>query len=228
MGEKHPPLYFYAFDLLRLNGDDLRGLPITERKALLEKLLKKPPGIIRYSASLEGDVKKLLKQAASIGLEGLIGKRADSHYESGKRTGAWIKLKLQQEQEFVIGGYSAPKASRKHFGALLVGYYDKKQLLYAGKVGTGFNDALLKNLHAQFKKIPAETCPFTNLPDKRKSRYGQGMTASEMKRCHWVKPQLVCQVKYAEWTRDDRLRQPVFLGLREDKNAKDVVREKTS
>jgi bifunctional non-homologous end joining protein LigD len=128
----------------------------------------------------------------------LIGKRCDSVYEAGRRSGAWIKLKLQKEHEFVIGGYSPPGGTRKYFGALLVGFYADGKLKFAGKVGTGFNEALLKNLHAQFKKIAVEKCPFANLPGKRASRYATGMPLSEMKKCHWIQPELVCQVKYAE------------------------------
>ncbi|MGB8353996.1 MAG: non-homologous end-joining DNA ligase [Chthoniobacteraceae bacterium] len=228
MGQERPPIFYYAFDLLQLDGKNLRGLPLTERRTKLEKLLAKPPGIIRYSASLGGDAKELLKQASKVGLEGLIGKREDSLYESGTRSGAWIKLKLQSEQEFVIGGYTPPGGSRKYFGALLIGVYEKGKLKFTGKVGTGFDHTLLKGLHAQFVKIATRECPFVNLPEKRKSRYGQNITASEMKKCHWLKPQLVCQVKFAEWTRDESLRQPVFLGLREDKDAEEVVREKAS
>ena len=228
LGQNRPPIFYYAFDLLRLNGEDFRDLPVEERKAKLEKLLKKAPGAIRYSASLGGDAEKLLVQARQFGLEGLIGKRVGSHYEVGRRTGTWIKLKLQQEQEFVIGGYTEPAGSRKHFGALLVGVHEGNQLKFAGKVGTGFNGKLLRTLHGIFKKVPRQECPFVDLPEKRAGRYGQGVTASEMKLCHWIEPKFVCQIKFEEWTRDYRLRQPVFLGLREDKDAKEVVREEAS
>jgi len=225
LGEKRPPIFYYVFDLLRLNGEDLMSLPLHERKALLEKLLKKTPGIIRYSASLGTDADKLLAEARDIGLEGLIGKRNDSRYEAGRRSGSWIKLKLRQEQEFVIGGYTNPEGARKHFGALLIGFYADRQLKFCGKVGTGFNAALLKSLYAKFKTLARDDCPFVNLPEKRAGRFGAGVTKAEMGRCHWLQPKLVCQVKYSEWTRDEKLRQPVFLGLREDKAATDVVRE---
>jgi len=228
MGEKRPPIYFYAFDLLRLKGKDLRGQTLTERKSQLEQLLGKKTGLIRYSAPLGKNAEKLLKQAEKLGLEGLIGKRKDSIYEPGRRSGAWIKLKLHREQEFVIGGYSGPEGSRQHFGALLVGFYEKDKLKFCGKVGTGFNSKLLGNLFSQFKKIAGEDCPFVNLPEKRSGRFGAGVTAAEIKKCHWVEPQLVAQIKFSEWTRDEKLRQPVFLGLREDKNASEVVREKTN
>ncbi|MEO6002970.1 MAG: non-homologous end-joining DNA ligase [Opitutus sp.] len=225
LGEKRPPLFFYAFDLLQLNGRDLQGLPLVERKAELEKLLRRKTGVLRYSKSLGNEPERLLDQARELGLEGLIGKRPESHYEAGHRSGNWIKLKLNHEQEFVIGGYTPPGGTRLHFGALLVGVYDGGELKFAGKVGTGFNTKLLRSLHAQFSKIETEQCPFVDLPEKRTGRYGQGITAAEMRRCHWVKPVMVCQLKFTEWTRDNRLRHPVFLGLREDKAAKGVIRE---
>jgi bifunctional non-homologous end joining protein LigD len=226
MGQKKPPIVFYAFDLLRLNGKDLQDLPIEERKAKLEELLKKPPGVIRYPVSFTKDIPELLDRAHKLGLEGLIGKRSGSRYEPGRRTGAWIKLKLHQEQEFVIGGYTEPEGSRKYFGALLVGFYEGKKLKFAGRVGTGFSEKLLSTLFSKLDKIRVEKCPFYNLPAVGRSRWDQGLTAAEMRRCHWVKPTMVCQIKFTEWTRDDRLRQPVFLGIREDKNAKEVVRER--
>ncbi|HZL13270.1 MAG TPA: non-homologous end-joining DNA ligase, partial [Verrucomicrobiae bacterium] len=226
LGQKRPPLFFYAFDLLQLNGKDLRRLPLTERKLELEKLLKNSSGTVRFSAALGDDGKKLLKQAEKLGLEGLIGKRKDSIYEAGRRSGAWIKLKLHREQEFVIGGFSDPEGSREHFGALLIGFYENKKLKFCGKVGTGFNSKLLGSLHWQFKKIARDDCPFANLPEPRAGRFGAGVTKAEMRRCHWVEPKMVAQIKFSEWTRDEKLRQPVFLGLREDKNAGEVVREK--
>lgn len=225
IGER-PAVYFYAFDLLQLNRKDLRNLSLVERKARLEQVLKSAPDTIRDSAPLGNNAEKLLKHVAKLGLEGLIGKRTDSVYEAGKRSGAWIKLKLRREQEFVIGGYTNPQGARTHFGALLVGFYEGKQLRFSGKVGTGFNTKLLSSLHARMNAIQRDKCPFVNLPELRGSRYSPRITAAEMKKCHWVEPQLVCQVTFSEWTRDDKLRQPAFLGLREDKDAREVVRER--
>lgn len=226
IGQEKPPLYYYAFDLLQLNGKDLKTLPVEKRKELLAKLLRKRPGTIRYSAGLGGNAEHLLEHARELGLEGLIGKREGSFYEAGRRSGAWIKLKLVCEQEFVIGGYTEPDGSRKCFGALIVGYYKNKDLIFAGKVGTGFNEKLLRSLHTHFQKIPRTECPFANLPMPSSGKWGQGITKAEMKFCHWVKPATVCQVKFGEWTRDGRLRHSVFLGIREDKNASEVVRER--
>jgi bifunctional non-homologous end joining protein LigD len=145
-----------------------------------------------------------------------------------RRTGAWIKLKLHLEQEFVIGGYTQPEGARKFFGALQVGFYEGKKLKFSGRVGTGFSDKILRSLYSDLGKIRVERCPFGNVPAAGRSQWDQGLTAAEMKRCHWVKPVMVCQVKFTEWTRDDRLRHPAFLGIREDKNASEVVREKGS
>lgn len=224
LGTERPPIHYYVFDALRLNGEDLRPLPVEERKKRVEALLESE-GPLRVSSALGDDAESLLEQARKLGLEGLIGKRADSIYESGRRSGAWIKLKLLLEQEFVIGGFTNPEGSRKHFGALIVGVYRGRKLTFVGKVGTGFNHTLLRTLHGRLTKIEQSTCPFSDLPQPRTSRYGQAITASEMRRCHWVRPELVCQVKFSEWTRDNHFRQPVFLGLREDKDPRTVRRE---
>jgi bifunctional non-homologous end joining protein LigD len=179
MGQERPPIVFYAFDLLQLNGKDLQNLPIEERKAKLEELLKKPPGVLRYSASFTKDIPELLDRARTLGLEGLIGKRAGSRYEAGKRSGAWIKVKLHLEQEFVIGGYTEPEGSRKYFGALLVGFNEGKKLKFAGRVGTGFSKKLLSSLFSELNKIRVDKCPFYNLPAAGRNRWDQGLTAAD-------------------------------------------------
>jgi bifunctional non-homologous end joining protein LigD len=225
MNLKRPPLFFYAFDLLTLEGRDLRALPLHERRKELERVLESPPELIRYSAAFDGGVHELLAKVKEMGLEGLIGKQPDSTYESGRRSGAWIKLKCLNEQEFVIGGYTPPEGARKHFGAILVGYYDGEAFKFAGKVGTGFNTALLKSLKTRFDQLERAECPFNNLPEKRAGRWSQGITPAEMRRCTWVEPELIAQVKFTEWTEDVKLRHPVFLGLREDKSPRSVVRE---
>jgi bifunctional non-homologous end joining protein LigD len=160
------------------------------------------------------------------GLEGLIAKRRDSKYESGRRSGAWVKFKWTNEQEFVIGGYTEPKGTRSHFGALLVGYYEQGTLRFAAKVGTGFDQRLLVALYAKFQELVRPDCPFANLPEKARGGRSQGLTARAMRNCTWLEPKLVCQIRFAEWTRDHHLRQPAFLGLREDKAPKEVIREK--
>jgi bifunctional non-homologous end joining protein LigD len=225
VGEERPPICFYAFDLLRRDGKDLMRLPLVERKAELEKILKGAPDRILFSSSLEGETKTLLEHARKLGLEGLIGKRKDSVYEPGLRSGAWIKLKITFEQEMVIGGYTQPQGGRKYFGSLLVGFYEKGKLYYAGRVGTGFNDASLKMMRRKLDEIRTAQWAFVNIPERKRNRFSPDLTVSEMKKCTWVEPKLVCQVKFTEWTRDGKLRHPVFLGLREDKRAEEVVRE---
>jgi bifunctional non-homologous end joining protein LigD len=225
IGEQRPPLVYYAFDLLFLGGADLRKQPLTERRRQLEKLLKKAPEDIRFSAELQGSRDELLQVAQKFQLEGLIAKNPDSVYESGRRSGAWVKFKITKSQEFVIGGYTPPEGSRKYFSSLIVGYQSPQGLLFAGRVGTGFSEKVLADLYAGLQNLKRATCPFVNLPEKKRGRWSQGITPAIMKRCRWVEPVLVVQVKFTEWTLDDQLRQPVFLGMRTDKEAKDVVRE---
>jgi bifunctional non-homologous end joining protein LigD len=227
--ERKSPIRYYVFDVLQLNGKSLLQLPLVQRKALLAKLCEEVEDPIRYSGEISGDAKSLLSEVKRRGLEGLIGKLRDSIYEPGRRSGAWIKLKCVNEQEFVIGGYTPPGGARKHFGALLVGYYDGDRkhsgLHFAGKVGSGFTSKSLSTLYQKMREEERSDCPFVDLPSKQGGKWVQGITPAEMRRCTWVNPAFVCQIKFAEWTRDGKLRQPVFLGLREDKDAHQVTRE---
>jgi bifunctional non-homologous end joining protein LigD len=188
IGKQRPPIFFYAFDLPRLEGRSLVSQPIEARKKSLKALLRRAEDRLRFSATLGSDANSLLQEISKLGLEGLIGKRAQSRYEPGARSGAWIKLKIQNEQEFVIGGYTEPSGSRKFFGAVLVGVYDAPKLTFVAKVGTGFDDDLLRSLYAGFQNIRQDACPFWNLPEKRSGSFGQGVTATEMKRCRWIRP----------------------------------------
>ena len=149
----------------------------------------------------------------------------DSLYEPGRRSGGWVKVKLTQQQEFVIGGYTPPEGSRTHFGALLVGYYGPDGLHFAGRVGIGFSEKALAALYDGLQKIKRETCPFVNLPEKGPGRWRQGITPCGNEALPMVEPALVAQIKFTEWTSDNQLRQPVSLGLRTNKDPKDVVRE---
>jgi bifunctional non-homologous end joining protein LigD len=223
-GRKNP-VYFYAFDLLQLDGKSLLSLPLEARKNILEKLCAESGDPIRYSSAIGGDAKRLLEEVKRRGLEGIIGKRRNSVYEPGRRSGAWIKLKCVNEQEFVIGGYTPPQGARKHFGAILVGYYEHKKFVFAGKVGTGFTAKSLSMLHKRFQKEARDDCPFVDLPSKQNGQWVQDITPSMMRKMRWVNPVFVCEIKFAEWTRDKKLRAPVFLGLREDKRPSEVVRE---
>jgi bifunctional non-homologous end joining protein LigD len=225
MEEKKSPLYFYAFDLLQLEGKNLTALPLEARKNALEQLCADAPESIRFSGAVGSDAGKLLKEVTKRGLEGLIGKQRNSIYEPGRRSGVWIKLKCVNEQEFVIGGYTPPQGARKYFGAILVGYYDENKLKFAGKVGTGFTSKMLSTLYKKFQGESRKDCPFVDLPSKQGGQWVQGITPSMMNKMQWVNPVFVCEVKFAEWTRDKKLRAPVFLGMREDKNARSVTRE---
>jgi len=224
LGER-PTIVFYAFDLLQLNGVSLVEEPLPSRRKALEALIKKPSRTLQLSPVFEVAPADLLAAAKQQGLEGIILKHRDSLYEVGRRSGSWLKIKNLNEQEFVIGGVTPPRNSRQHFGALLIGYYQNGKLLYAGKVGTGFTRATLRSLYERLQPLTTETCPFANLPLDHRSRFGQGMTRSVMRTVTWFKPKLVAQIKFAEWTEENLLRQPVFLGLRKDKAAKDVRRE---
>ena len=230
------PLRFYVFDLLQLSGKGLLQLPLAARKELLADVCQGVPEPIRYSGEIGGDAKTLLAEVKKRGLEGLIGKLRNSVYEPGRRSGAWIKLKATNEQEFVIGGYTPPGGSRKYFGAILVGYYEGDRLKFAGKVGSGFTSRSLSILHKKFQAEARDDCPFVDLPSKlatgrvrptggQGGQWVQGITPSMMKKMRWINPKFVAQIKFAEWTRDDKLRQPVFLGLREDKDPRQVSKE---
>jgi bifunctional non-homologous end joining protein LigD len=225
MEGRKTPVYFYAFDLLQLDGKSLVSLPLEARKSLLEKICAAVRDPIRYSGAIGGDANELLKEVQRRGLEGIIGKQRNSVYEAGRRSGAWIKLKCVTEQEFVIGGYTPPQGARKHFGAVLVGYYKDGDLVFAGKVGTGFTTKSLATLHKKFRAEERADCPFVDLPSKQSGQWVLGITPSIMKKMHWVNPKFVGEIKFLEWTRDGKLRAPVFLALREDKKPTDVVRE---
>lgn len=202
-------IYYYVFDLLFFDQTSLTNEPLLERKKILKD--KFPFGKkIRYTPHVKEKGEAFFQRAQTKGLEGIIGKRIDSPYRSG-RTRDWLKFKTSASQEFVIGGYTDPKGERIGFGALLVGYYDKKGFQYAGKVGTGFDTTLLSSLSKQLKSREQSSCPFFLKPKE--------------KTAHFVRPNLMCEVGFTEWTKDGKLRHPRFLGLRKDKSAKSVKKE---
>ncbi len=213
--DKDQPVALIAFDLLRDDDEDVRGLPLTERRARLEKVIAGAvSATLRISEQVAGDGRGLDARARAEGWEGLIVKEARSPYQSGRRSPAWRKLKLLHEQEFVVGGWTEPRQTRQHFGALLLGVRENggDALKYVGHTGTGFNGAELDRVWKLLKARESAQSPFS-------SRIKTNEPA------HWVRPDLVAQVKFTEWTSDDKLRHPVYLGLRDDKRAADVIRE---
>jgi len=205
------PVVFCVFDILELDGENLIDRPLIERRARLARSIR-PSAALQLSEAWRGDSQRRFAEACRSGWEGLIAKRADAPYARG-RSKDWLKLKCVWEQEFVIGGYTDPAGSRTDFGALLVGYYDDGQLKYAGKVGTGYTAATLRQLGARLRELDSAESPFV---DARPVPRGS----------HWTRPELVAQIGFAEWTSDGRLRQARFLGLRDDKPAAEVVRER--
>lgn len=204
-------LVFYAFDILYYKGYLLYDVPLLERKQFLKSLIPEND-IFKYSDHVEEDGETLYKFAADNRQEGIIAKLKNSKYEPGRRTKTWLKIKAVMQQEAIICGYTAPRGGRKHFGSLILGLRDGNQLQYIGHTGTGFNDATLKELKGKFDKLERETSPFKKAP-----KTNQKVT--------WIEPKLVAEIKFQEWTSDGILRQPVFLGLREDKSSKEVIRE---
>ena len=205
------PAVYCIFDLLQLGSDDLTPRPLAERRALLERSIKPTRGV-QVSEAWRGDSERRYAEACRSGWEGLIAKRSDAPYTPG-RSRDWLKLKCVLEQEFVIGGFTDPAGSRTDFGALLLGYYEAGMLRYAGKVGTGFGAAVLTTLGSELRNREIKESPFEGV-------------APIPRGTHWTTPELVAQIGFAEWTAEGRLRQPRFLGLRDDKRPVDVVRER--
>lgn len=216
-------LHFFIFDVLILRGKDVMGEPLMKRRELLEEhVFPKMAEPIRYSPLLVASLKDLIQSVKAQGLEGLVAKRADSRYEPGLRSGVWQKMRVNQGQEFVIGGYTVGGAT---FDALVFGYYESSGLIYAARTRNGFTPKLRAELLKKFKPLETKECPFSNLPEKKAGRWGAGLTAAKMEDCRWLRPALVGQFEFVEWTQDAHLRHSRFMGLREDKKAKDVRRE---
>jgi bifunctional non-homologous end joining protein LigD len=218
-------IVYYVFDVMVLGGRDVTAEPLTVRRDLLEQkvlpLLAEP---VRYTGSLDARLSDLIHAVKTQGFEGLVAKRRNSRYEPGLRTGAWMKMRINRGQELVIGGYTI---GTRAFDALIIGYYDGDRLMYASRTRNGFTPALRQQLFRKFRALEIADCPFANLPEARSGRWGVGLTKEKMADCRWLKPVLVGQFEFVEWTGDNHLRHTKFVGLREDKLARDVKRERS-
>jgi ATP-dependent DNA ligase len=208
-GGSQTPIVYYVFDVIVLAGRDVSAETLTTRRELLEqKVLPKLAEPVRYAGVLEASLNELIHAVKAQGFEGLVAKRRSSRYEPGLRSGAWMKMRINRGQEFVIGGY-----------------YEDGRLLYASRTRNGFTPALRQQLFRKFRSLETSECPFVNLPEARSGRWGQGLTKEKMADCRWLQPALVGQFEFVEWTGDNHLRHTKFIALREDKSARDVRRE---
>ena len=219
---EHPGhnVVYYAFDLLHLDGTDLTQRPLHKRTADLPSIVA-GSGLL-LSEPLPGTAAQVADAVRQLGLEGVIAKRRDSRYVPGTRSNHWLKFRTDRQQEFVIGGY---RPGDHGIDALLVGYYEKRQLKFAAKVRAGFTPRLRRDVSERLASLSATTCPFTDLPNSKAGHWGGGVTAEQMQEMRWVKPVLLAQVRFVEWTADGHLRHAAFLGLRDDKSPREVVRE---
>jgi bifunctional non-homologous end joining protein LigD len=215
-------IHYFVFDLLVHNNRDLIQLPLIERRQIMKSVLKLESPRIRIAEYFEASAGDMLSAARAQGLEGVVAKRKDSRYEVGKRSGAWAKYRLNSGQELVIGGY-IPGAHG--VDAIVVGYYRGDDLIYVARVRNGFVPASRRQIFARLKPLLNAKCPFANLPETHKGRWGEGLTAADMEKCIWVRPEIVAQIEFLEWTDSDRLRHAKFAGLREDKNPRSVIKE---
>jgi bifunctional non-homologous end joining protein LigD len=216
-------IVYYVFDLLAYRRRDLLALPLSQRRELLNEVLASNPESIRISARLEAPAKGLIRAVKEQGLEGIIAKRSASRYEPGERSGAWVKYKVNRGQELVIGGYKP--AGKNHFDNLAVGYYEGERLIFIGKIKNGFTPAIKDEVFEEFEGLETKTCPFANLPEPKNARRGEALTIEAMKKYKWLRPELVAQVEFTDWTAANHLRHSKFVALRDDKNPREVVHE---
>jgi DNA ligase D-like protein (predicted ligase) len=220
--DQAPRIHYYIFDLLCCKGRDLTQLPLIERRTLLKSLVKICDNRIRVSEYVEAGAGDLLAAVRERQLEGIVGKRSDSVYEAGKRTGAWIKYRVNLGQEFVIGGYFPGPHG---FDSLIVGRYEGDKLMYVARTRNGFVPASRRQVFSKLKHLVTPACPFVNLPDTRRSRWGEELNAEKMNKAVWLKPEAVAQIEFLEWTEGGSLRHSKFVRLRDDKDPRSVVRE---
>jgi bifunctional non-homologous end joining protein LigD len=214
-------IHYYAFDILALKGKDLTQLPLAERRQILDKIAP-VNNHVSLSAVSPGSLADILDFVKKRGLEGVVAKRADSVYQPGKRTGLWSKHRINLGQEFVIGGYTP---GTHGIDAVIIGFYRGKDLIYAARVRAGFVPATRRETFAKIKHLKTATCPFANLPEETAGRWGQGLTATKMKDCVWLRPEAVARIDFLEWTGADHLRHTKFVALRDDKDPRKVVKE---
>jgi DNA ligase D-like protein (predicted ligase) len=221
--ESSTTIVYYVFDVMILKGRDVMAKSLDDRRVLLERdVLPALAEPVRYAGELNAGLRELIHSVKAQGLEGLVAKRRDSHYEPGLRSGAWLKMRINQGQELVIGGYTP---GTKTFDALIIGYYEGDRLIYVGRTRNGFTPRIREQLAKKFDSLEIPQCPFVNLPEAKGGRWGQGLTKAKMAECRWLKPVLVGQFEFVEWTPDNHLRHTRFVGLRDDKNAREVRRE---
>jgi DNA ligase D-like protein (predicted ligase) len=218
-------IHYFVFDLLVYQNRDLTRLPLSERRELMRSLLKFGSPRIRISDYVEASASDMLDAVRQQGLEGIIGKRKDSFYAPGKRSGAWIKHRVNRGQELVIGGFLP---GTHGIDSIIVGYYKGDDLVYVARVRNGFVPASRRQVFHKLRSLVIPQCPFINLPETHRSRWGEGLTAEDMKKCLWTQPALVAQIEFLEWTDSDHLRHSKFAGLREDKNPRNVVKEQAT
>jgi DNA ligase D-like protein (predicted ligase) len=215
-------IHYFVFDVLVSNGNDLTRLSLEDRRKHLAAILRVRSPRIHVSEQFNVPADKMLTAIRTQGLEGIVAKRKDGLYESGKRTGSWSKLRMNQGREFVIGGYIPGPHG---LDSVIVGYYRGNDLLYVARVRNGFVPATRRAVHTKLKSFVIDACPFVNLPETGRARWGDSLDAEKMKKCVWVRPALVAVIEFLEWTDGDRLRHSKFVGLREDKEPKDVIKE---
>ena len=216
-------IVYYVFDVLMLDGRDVMGETFETRQNVLEqKVLPSLAEPVRYTGELKAGLRDLIHSVKAQGLEGLVAKRRNSKYEPGVRSGAWMKMRVNRGQEFVIAGYTI---GTKTFDAVVIGYYEGDRLIYSARTRNGFTPATRNQLFKKFATLEIPECPFANLPEARSGRWGEGLTKAKMAQCRWLKPVLVGQFEFVEWTPDNHLRHSRFVALREDKPARDVRRE---
>ena len=223
LGASRAIVVYFVFDVVIFAGENVMPEQLSVRRDLLSRqVLPRLGEPIRESSQLNASLSDLIRAVKTHGFEGIVAKRLDSRYEPGQRSGAWRKMRINQGQEFVIGGYTP---GPRNFDALIFGYYEGDNLLYAARTRNGFTPASRAELYRRFRSLEVSECPFVNLPEPRGGRWGPGLTAEKMKACRWLKPVLVGQFEFVEWTPDAHLRHPRFVTLREDKDPKEVRRE---